>query len=297
MKTNRICAFLIIVTLLAGCGSPVKATPTAVKAGPYDYCQLQTAAPTPEILTRGDLGKIEAMELPVTRITLFQATKAHIYFVPVGFPDDGKGIKDLVEEIVQRFSGVNADFGLVDASVPVGIVTYGRHPEVNNWDEVGPLVTRLEADGIVFVVNTPLYIGQEFNPTLTLGSTKYPIGVAIFGAGAETDPIFTGTHETSHILGLDDGYQDAYNPERLPNSELFYLDNMPAKLKAALKGMPTLPTLYDMGSCQGRELYSYSDPVNNIMGSHKLQGGKVPPFSELQLRIMNNYIRSWKKPY
>jgi hypothetical protein len=74
--------------------------------------------------------------------------------------------------------------------------------------------------------------------------------------GSDPNSIMMASHETAHLLGLGDGYKAYYPDEYLPNSELFYLDAMPRILSDALKKVKTIPPLYEVGTCNGRKLYT-----------------------------------------
>jgi hypothetical protein len=96
---------------------------------------------------------------------------------------------------------------------------------------------------------------------------------------------------------MGDGYMRYYAPGELPDSELFYQDDMPRILSDALKKLGTVPPMYEAGTCNGKKLYQFYKSSNNIYGNYNPQGPNPwgdTFFTPLQIIEMNDYIAALK---
>ena len=141
------------------------------------------------------------------------------------------------------------------------------------------------ANSLVVAIDTSLYLGQA-------DGWKFAMVT-----GSDPNSVFMASHETAHLLGLGDGYKGFYPDGYLPDSELFYLDGMPRMLSDALPKLKSMPPLYEVGTCNGRKLYTFYERSNNVMSDYHPQGPNSwgdSFFTPLQIQIMNDYIAALK---
>jgi hypothetical protein len=250
---------------------PLKPTPTipVIKSGGIDNWQVDVA----------DTGE--------TKNNNF-----NLIVIGVGYSkeENEKELIGLIKGLQKNFSGVNVNF--VYARQPIQQIKLGhidQQVDFSDKQDYTKVLTKIHelhpADGVLFALKTPLFLGTSRMFQYAIFSSNDPNGLLI------------ATHETGHVFGLGDGYDDYYPPRVLPNSELFYLDEMPRFLSEALSKLPEVPPLYEMGTCNGRRVYTFYEPSNNIMGNYNPQapnswGDSI--FTPLQIKIMNNYIKILK---
>lgn len=298
-----------LVFLIAACAPAATpaAPPTAiVVSDQYEYCQLQPGAdivsqgaagtPIPPekwvTLTTGDINILKTMAFYLNLPRGRDASHALVVLVPVGFENSAiPGVMDpLLAKLYTNFAGVNIDAGYIDRSIPIGINHLERNAGFVNWDEFYAFRDHAkdllkENPFLVFIVNTDVYMGVGFEG----GSIQ-----AAFNENVD----YLLTHETGHAFGLDDGYQDYYKPEELPNGELWYSDAQSETLKKAVAETGQTPLTYQVGTCNGRVLYTYYDPSYNIMADFydkkQVPDNNTPwgsVFTPIQIHIMNNTIQ------
>ncbi len=233
--------------------------------------------------------------LNVVRAENYSDENYHIVFVPVGYGDNGFGdayflsaLPELIDNLNSNFSGVKVDFAYADSSVEVEFKHVGRAVDFKNDSDKNKLFNKIKkvypVDGMVVLINTPFYLGTQ--------GINYAI---LSGSDERTDQM--ATHEIAHMFSLDDGYQFIFGEDHLPNSELFYADQMPSKLIKALEKMDVWPTLYKVGYCKEKEVFSFYESDNNIMksyGTSEIKSWGSSTFTPLQMIIMNDFV-DWFK--
>ncbi len=293
----------VLTTLLFVASCAPGAATTQVVSNQYDYCAVtpssnlvdQSRAGTPippeevKILTQGNLDQVKTMDFEIVGGEKFSKDRFAVVFVPVGF--DGQSIdrtvSDLTKGIKNNFGNVSLDFGYVDRSVPIGINLLEYSANFVNWDEYFAFKDRVDSrvDNaiIVFVINSDKGFASASEYEITISANTRDIDLVV-------------THEMGHIFGLDDGYNAFKGPENLPNNELWYADEKPEALQNALNNLSETPPVFQVGSCNGKSVYSYYDPDYNIMWS---EYGRRSPwgsiFTPVQQEIMNQTIAEMLK--
>jgi len=217
----------------------------------------------------------------------FSQKNFHIVIVGFGFSKTGMPavMTGLIRRAQKNFEGVNIDF------------SYLKIPMEAEFDHLGPEIFFKDEsykqnlfDSIRAVYPMGSMI-SGINTRLGLGTSQG--ASAIFTINDVSVATFIMTHEIGHQFGIGDGYPYSYLPEAIPNSELFYLDQMPPNLAKAIKELGYTPPMYLMGTCRGKSVYQFYDTRYNIYGDWGPTGPNPwgdSPFTPLQILIMNNFI-------
>ncbi len=285
--------FLTGLLFLTACAPSAQATRTLSEL--YDYCAItpssnlvdQSAAGTPippeavKIIAQGDLEQVKTMDFNIVGQENFSENNFAIIFAPVGFSEGAadKTISELTKGIKANFGDVNLDFGYIDRSIPIGINLLQYSANFLNWDEFYAFKERIDSRAdhavIVFVINSNEAFASAYDYEITISANTANIDLVV-------------SHEMGHIFGLDDGYPAYRNPESLPNNELWFADDQPDILKAAVAKVEN-PPVYQVGSCNGRPLFSYYNPSYNIMWSEMHHFGQPwgSIFTPVQSEMIN----------
>lgn len=276
-------------------------TPVAV-ISTYEHCilakndvdpvnQYKAGTPIPFEPVLFGIGKkeIRKIDINLVQVGIFDNNNFHVVIVPVDYSENEIGQVELFSrKLLNIFEGVNIDLSYVEQSIPIGIEHINRHAEFMDLEEINALMESIrdiqEADAIIFGVNTDSYLGTSYG-TYSIVSTSDPAVFRIL------------THELAHSLGLGDGYPRFYPEGEIPSTELFYIDYISRDMETALDQLETLPPLYEVGTCNGRKIYTFYESSNNIMGDYYPTGPNSwgeGVFTPLQIIIMNNYIEKIK---
>ncbi|KKT49594.1 MAG: hypothetical protein UW41_C0004G0015 [Candidatus Collierbacteria bacterium GW2011_GWC2_44_18] len=277
-------------------GTPVPVTPVVngadwsdPTATPSIAIPNETMATAVNVPMATTTPSMEGIRLQAVITDDFNGDNYHVVIVGVGYSEE-----EIATEFVSIIGGLKSNFRDVKVDF-----TYILQPVDVSFDSQGPRITftrdedrlilteRIKAiypaDSIVVAVKTNLIAGSSYNhENILILTTNNP--------GA----VFIATHEIAHQLGLGDGYKTFYFPRELPNSELFYLDEMPDYLVQALNERGVTPPMYIAGTCNGRVLYTFYETKNNIMGNYAPEGRNPwgeSWFTPIQLQIMNDKIR------
>ena len=282
-------------------GTPVPVTPVVNGADWSD----PTSTPSVEVVpsetrvltvntpTATPIPFMDGIQLQAVITEDFKSDNYHVVIVGVGYSED-----EIVSEFANIINGLKSNFRDVKVDF-----TYIRQPVDVSFDNQGPRITFTRdedrriltekvkavypADSIIVAVKTNLIAGTSYNLDGVLVLTTNNPG-----------SVFIATHELGHQLGLGDGYKFYYFSSELPNSELFYLDEMPNYLVQALNELRVVPPMFVAGTCNGRMLYTFYETKNNIMGNWGPEGPNPwgdSWFTPVQLQIMNDYIRKLRR--
>ncbi|QQG41648.1 MAG: hypothetical protein HYV90_05855 [Candidatus Woesebacteria bacterium] len=300
--------------------APPVSLPTAItnQGGLYEYCVINENSPdssrhmagtdvpdmpvpinptgTPEVVREIATLPVPtkpANKIPISRSDIevskrFSQKNFHIVIVGFGFSKTEIPVvmAELIERIQKNFEGVDVDF------------SYLKIPMEAEFDHVGPEVyfknesykqNLFDSIRAVYPMDSMI---SGINTNLGLGTSQGTS--AIFTINDMYVATFIMTHEIGHQFGIGDGYHYSYPPGWIPNSELFYLDQMPPNLARAVKELGHTPPMYLMGTCQGKPVYQFYDTKFNIYGDWEPTGPNPwgdSPFTPLQILIMNDYIR------
>lgn len=227
-------------------------------------------------------------QLTITKSDIYKENNYHVAIVAAGF-NSNEEIESIMQNVESSFSKINIDFTYVNETVDLNFVRVAQaavfqDPEIE--DELTKKVRDAypDVDSVVVIVNTNDWIGLSTFRLTVQSLDRYSI-----------------IHEIGHQIGMSDGYQDFYDPKSLialPNNELFFLDSMPASLVKAIEELGHVPQAYLVGTCNGRDVYTFYESQNNIYGDYSPNGnpswGNDSVFTPLQVIIMNNYIESKK---
>jgi hypothetical protein len=246
---------------------------------------------TPQVYNEFNNWQVEAVGMGQIRQSNF-----HIVVVGTGFktPEENEAkLRGIISGLETNFKGVNIDFVYIRNPVDINLKHADQVVNFSDEKDFGKLLTRIKsvypADGVAIAVETSTYLGAS-------NTLEYSLFTA-------TDPNVIGdaSHEIGHLLGMGDGYMRYYKPGELPDSELFYSDDMPDDmpriLSDALKKLGTVPPIHEAGTCKGRKLYQFYESSNNIYGNYNPQGPNPwgdTFFTPLQIIEMNDYIAALK---
>lgn len=276
-------------------GTPVAGIPVIIEPTPVatsstysgDTMVEATIAPSNE----NDMPLL-ASKITVVNSGRFSENNWHFVFIGVGYGEgeNGDALQKLIDETERHIRGVRVDFAYVEEPIDLDINHIDTQAQLASAFEASTLVGKIRmsypVDSLAVSVKTKDLIG-----TSDL-QKRYIVLTGNIPASA-----FVATHEMGHQLGIADGYNAYFPPRALPNSELFYIDEMPRNLARALKKLNQQPPMYLAGTCNGRMVYTFYETANNIYGNYS---PSVPnswgdsPFTPLQIQIMNDYIQSAK---
>lgn len=276
----------------AQAGTPIPSQPVELGTIPTEAQNRpeDINKPTSEPTTQPTSG-LESWQVETVDIGNFRNNNFHLVTIGVGFTEEENRVEltKLISELQIVFAKVKIDFAYVKKPLLVDLGHIDQKVDFTNSNDYEKLLAKIRqvhpADGFILGLKTPLLLG-----TAVSGRRRYTIFTA-------SDPIFglyLEIHELGHILNLGDGYKRYYPPGYLPNSELFYLDGMPWYLSNAIGKLESIPPLYEMGTCNGRKIYTFYETSNNIMGQYNPQtpnpwGNSI--FTPLQIQIMNDFIQ------
>lgn len=275
-------------------GTAIPMTPVALGADWYDTPtpEVSVGTPIPPPPTAIPTPNIKRVDLTVTGEGNKHPKNFHVVLVPSGYkPEEIATQMTILQKSLEvKFKGVNIDFGYVNEPVDIDFGFNGVIAVVANASDPKDILNQIKknypVDSIAFAVKTTQVFGTSF------GGWNYLIFTANNPLG-----LFTVEHETAHQLGLGDGYLDYYRPGKLPNSELFFADEMPESLALALQTSGLKPPVHLMGTCGGRNVYQFYESVNNVMSDYDF-GQKTPhswgpsAFTPIQILIMNENIQA-----
>ena len=253
-----------------------------------------TIEPTPVTAPTPTGVPVNNSPLNIERPADFSPLNFHVLFVGVGFdPDEIPGEMDrlMSSRIRQNFQGLAVDFAYVKEPVHLNFQHLGTIILFTNDQERIDLLSLVRsqypADSVVIAVKMNEMVGTSLNS-----------GEVIIFSSNNLAVEYLTTHELGHQLGLGDAYEVGYfRPSEFPNSEMFYLDDMPDYLVKALNKLGTMPPMYEAGTCNGRKLYTFYDNYFNLMGLYVFDGPRPwgdTAFTPLQLIIMKNRIAELK---
>lgn len=234
-------------------------------------------------------------DLKVVNVGGFRESNFHIVLVGIGFDSDESNVlkmQEIIDSLVKNFVGINVDFAYVDTSINLDFKHIQQKVVFDKESDRKALFNAVKkvypVDGLVMEINTPLFLGTSYS------------NVAMLTAN-DPNSIFITIHEIGHQLGLDDGYQAFYEEKsRMPNAELFYLDEMPERLITALNKLAEAPQIYKVGTCKGRSVYSFYESQNNVMRDYApstTNSWGASTFTPVQVILMNDYIAWYKEVY
>lgn len=266
-------------------GTPVPMNPVDVGA---DWSLKPVAAP--EVLGTTSLTPdIDTLKLQIVKRNDFDANHFHVVLIGAGYSEEeiATELPKIIDGLKINFKDIKVDFTYVLQPVDVDFESLStRITFVHDEDRIkiiDNIRATFPADSIIMAVKTNTIAGSSYNGQNMIVLTANNPAV-----------MYISTHEIGHQLGLGDGYREYFNPNTFPNSELFYLDDMPNYLVLALNELGSMPPLYVAGTCNGRLLYTFYETKNNIMGNYWPEGPNSwgeSPFTPLQMQIMNNYIK------
>ncbi|KKU32606.1 hypothetical protein A3K29_05585 [Candidatus Collierbacteria bacterium RIFOXYB2_FULL_46_14] len=221
----------------------------------------------------------------------FSPRNFHVLFVGVGYTSEENPVElaKLIEDVRGNFEGLRVDFAYVDKPFDLAFVQQSTTILFENDQErvelLAVLRSRYPVDSVIIAVKTNVLAGTSLNN-----------GSVIILTSNNPAANYITTHELGHQLGLGDAYQVGYyKPAKFPNSEFFYLDDMPNYLVKALNQLGTMPPMFEAGTCNGRKLYTFYDNFYNLMGLYVFNGPRPwgdSAFTPLQLQIMKDKIVS-----
>lgn len=234
----------------------------------------------------------------VVRPLDYKPANFHVVLVGIGYDrnQNEDELKKLIFELSKNFQGINVDFAYVQKPIIVNLKHLQQLVLFADLNEQQKTINGIKdmypADSVLFVVDTGLALRT---------SISGPENHAIF-SGANAEALRAATHELGHQLGLGDGYTNnktavyktGYN---IPNSELFFADEVPYYLALALTRMEETPPLYYMGTCNGKGVYQFYEPGYNIMADYLYLGPKPwgdSTFTPLQTIEANLFIDDLK---
>jgi hypothetical protein len=261
-------------------------TPTevAAKETPYPIGPTPTLEPT---ATQPVYDEIGDWQVEVINIGKFKQNNFHLVVIGVGYTkgENESKLRTIISQLEANFKGVRVDFAYVRSPLNLNLKHIETWVNFSNGEDFGKLMAKIKkvypVDSVVISIDTPSGIGT---------SDAWHWAMV---TGTDPPSILWASHEIGHLLGLGDGYK-AYYPERfIPNSELFYLDEMPRILSDALSKLKSIPPIYEVGTCNGRKLYTFYERSNNIMSDYNPQGPNSwgdSLFTPLQIQVMNNFV-------
>ena len=283
-------------------GTPVPMQP--VYLGPTPTVQVQTepqATDTPEpgptptfepTATQPVYDELNGWQVEVADMGGFKEDNFHMVIIGVGYTDEAQNeakLREIISSLKVNFMEVTVDFAYVKSPLNLNLLHADQAVDFANSRDLGKLLAKIRdvypVDSVLIAIETPSFLGTSDNRHFAVLT------------GSDPNSLNVASHETAHLLGLGDGYR-AYYPERiLPNSELFYLDSMPRILSDALAKLDSTPPMYEVGTCNGRKLYTFYERSNNRMSDYNPQGPNSwgdSLFTPLQIQVMNNFIATLK---
>jgi len=284
-------------------GTPVPMEPVALGPVPTVSALLMlgsaetpvpaAATPIPEpTATQQTYNEFNNWQVEAVGMGQFKQSDFHIVVVGTGFktPEENEAkLRGIISGLGNNFKGVNIDFAYIRNPVNINLKHADQAVIFSDETDFGKLLAKIKsvypADGVAIAVETSAFLG-----------TSNPLEYSLFTA-SDPNAIVDATHEIGHLLGMGDGYMRYYAPGELPDSELFYQDDMPRILSDALKKLGTVPPMYEAGTCNGKKLYQFYKSSNNIYGNYNPQGPNPwgdTFFTPLQIIEMNDYIAALK---
>lgn len=295
-----------------------KPTPTnpSVELDPtYEMCILPTPGPEdltgadavnayiagtpmpPDVLATGNSNKLEDINISPESLIKREANVSSDYqvvLVPVGYDDTIVDFRmsQLADNLSLVFNGVNINFSYLNTSVPIQINHISRLLRFESQAEADSIFGKIDnvhnVDSVVFVVNSDMYGGSG--------------GTTAIATGENEASLYLISHELSHGIHLDDGYQRYYREGNIPNGEFFFdAEELRVKdpiIDRAYSNLLTQPPIVKVGVCNGKPVWSFYG-VKNIMNGYWSdddirksiqEGGSM--FTPLQIETMNEYIKT-----
>jgi len=282
---------------------PLGPTPTQVTATlapvlptePVATEPLQTSESTTTFepsATQLVYNEFDSWQVAVTDMGVFKESNFHVVVIGVGYAGRAQNeveLSEIISGLEVNFAGVRVDFAYVQSPLNLNLEHVDQVVDFSNPKDLESLLAKIRrvhpVDSVAVAIYTPLYLGTSDTKSFALLT------------GSDPNSLTIASHEIAHLLGLGDGYRDYYPDGFLPNSELFYLDGMPRILSDTLPKLESIPPMYEVGTCNGRKLYTFYERANNIMSDHNPQGPNSwgdSLFTPLQIEVMNNFIATRK---
>lgn len=224
----------------------------------------------------------------------FANSNWHFVLVGVGFdPENNPAqLENSISSMAGKFQGIRADFSYIAEPINIGLNRVQNDSPMNIDSRAQEIALFLQIkaktpiDTLVIMVNSSEFLGLS-----GVGNG----GFTLFSTGSEYSR-FGVVHEMGHQLGMQDGYRDFYNQIPLPNNELFFADSMPRSLADAVKELGSTPPMYLMGTCKGKNVYSFSPYNTSIYGDIDWDPAHMNnlTFTSLQKIEMNDYVKAIK---
>jgi len=250
---------------------------------------VPTLAPT---ATQPVYNELESWKPEVVDPGALKKSNFHAVVVGVGYPESENETKLLaiISGLENNFTGVNIDFAFVRNPVNLNLDHTEQAVNFSSNSDIDKILAKIRkvhpVDGIVLALDTPEFLGTSDTRQWAMLT------------GTDPNAVLIGSHEIGHLLGLGDGYESYYPNGYLPNSELFYSGSMPKILSDSLPKLKTLPPLYEVGTCNGNNVYTFYERSNNIMSDYNPQGPNPwgpSVFTPLQILEMNDFISITKE--
>lgn len=253
---------------------------------------LPTPSPTPLPENFG----LDNLKVEITKPENYDEGNIHVVFVGIGFGEDENILEfeEFTEIMAVNFEGVKIDFAYLKSPVNMDFEHAGVSVRFKDSEEQRLLARKIRQtypmDSMLIGINTDADLGTSYYHKFN------NFGFAMISMGDPHAPR-DATHEIGHQLGLEDGYMEYLDSGAFPNSELFYANSMPVSLHDALVDLGYTPPLYEVGTCEGRPLYSFYESNNNIMRDYEPtydnSWGNLM-FTPVQIQIMNNDVERRK---
>jgi hypothetical protein len=269
--------------------APVLPTESVATETPQTFEPTATFEPS---ATQPVYNEFDSWQIAVTDMGVFKESNFHIVVIGVGYADgvqNEAGLREIISGLEVNFARVRIDFAFVQSPLNLNLEHADQSVDFSNPKDLESLLAKIRkvhpVDGVAVAIDTPLFLGTS--------DAKYFAMLT----GSDPNSLTIASHEISHLLGLGDGYRAYYPDGYLPNGELFYLDGMPRILSDALPKLGSIPPMYEVGTCNGRKLYTFYERAGNIMSDYNPQGPNSwgdSLFTPLQIEVMNNFIATRK---